>query len=83
MILDPDKFTYRVTWSEEDAGFVGLCAEFSKLSWLAVSPQTALKGIRSLVRDCVNDMIENGENIPRPIATRPHLRSTQGATAVG
>ena len=70
MIQDPDKFTYRVTWSEEDAEFVGLCAEFSKLSWLAVSPQAALKGIRSLVRDCVNDMIENGENIPRPIATR-------------
>jgi predicted HicB family RNase H-like nuclease len=70
MIPKPDKYTYRVTWSEEDAEFVGLCAEFSKLSWLAVSPQAALKGIRSLVRDCVNDMIENGENIPRPIATR-------------
>ena len=60
MILDPDKFTYRVTWSEEEAGFVGLCAEFSKLSWLAVSPQAGL-----------------------PAASRPHLRSTQGATAVG
>ena len=70
MIPKPDKYTYRVTWSEEDAEFVGLCAEFSKLSWLAASPQAALKGIRTLLRDCVNDLIENGENIPRPIATR-------------
>ena len=27
-----DKYTYRVTWSEEDAEYVGLCAEFSSLS---------------------------------------------------
>jgi len=30
-----DKYTYRVTWSEEDAEYVGLCAEFPSLSWLA------------------------------------------------
>ena len=27
-------YTYRVLWSEEDAEFVGLCAEFPSLSWL-------------------------------------------------
>jgi predicted HicB family RNase H-like nuclease len=30
----------------------------------------ALKGIRSVVNDCAKDMIENNEDIPRPIATR-------------
>ena len=70
MISETDKYTYRVTWSDEDNEFVGLCAEFPKLSWLAASPQAALKGICSVVSDCTKDMIENGESIPKPIATR-------------
>ena len=72
MISDTDKYTYRVTWSDEDNEFVGLCAEFSMLSWLAASPEEALKGIRSVVNDCVEDMIKNEEDVPRPIATRKY-----------
>ena len=45
-----DRYTYRVTWSEEDDEFVGLCAEFPSLSWLSDTPEESLKGIRSLVR---------------------------------
>ena len=72
MISHTDKYTYRVTWSDEDNEFVGLCAEFSMLSWLAASPEEALKGIRSVVSECVEDMIKNEEDIPRPIATRQY-----------
>jgi predicted HicB family RNase H-like nuclease len=70
MISETDKYTYRVIWSDEDGEFVGLCAEFSKLSWLAASPQAALKGIRSVVSDGAKDMLDNGEDVPKPIATR-------------
>ena len=38
-----DHYTYRVTWSEEDQEYVGLCAEFSSLSWLAGTQEAALK----------------------------------------
>ena len=72
MISDIDKFTYRVTWSQEDGEFVGLCAEFPSLSWLATSQQDALKGIRSVVSSCVQDMTKNGEETPNPIATRKY-----------
>lgn len=72
MILETDKYTYRVTWSAEDSEFVGLCAEFSSLSWLADSPEKALRGIRSTVRGCVKDMAQNDEEIPKPIATRQY-----------
>ena len=34
-MLKDDRYTYRVTWSEEDKEYVGLCAEFHSLSWLA------------------------------------------------
>jgi hypothetical protein len=41
-----DKYTYRVIWSEEYQEYVGLCAEFPSLSWLADEPEKALKGVR-------------------------------------
>ena len=47
-----------------------MCGYFSMLSWLAASPEEALKGIRSVVSDCVEDMIKNEEDVPKPIATR-------------
>jgi len=72
MIAEIDKYTYRVTWSEEDEEFVGLCAEFPKLSWLAASPEEALKGIRSVVKDCAEDMVQNDEALPMPIAIRKY-----------
>lgn len=65
-----DKYTYRVTWSEEDAEYVGLCAEFPSLSWLAQTPESALKGVSKLVGEVVKDMQQNGEPIPEPLATK-------------
>jgi predicted HicB family RNase H-like nuclease len=65
-----DKYTYRVTWSEDDDEYVGLCAEFSSLSWLAQTPEAALKGIRKLVGEVVADMQRNEESVPEPIAAK-------------
>lgn len=65
-----DKYTYRVTWSEDDAEYVGLCAEFPSLSWLAQTPEAALKGVCKLVHEVVADMLRNGETVPEPIATK-------------
>ena len=65
-----DRYTYRVTWSEEDQEHVGLCAEFPSLSWLAASPEAALCGIRTVVAEVVEDMQANGETIPEALASR-------------
>ena len=70
MPLRNDHYTYRVTWSEEDKEYVGLCAEFSSLSWLSKTPESALKGIRNIVAEIIKDMKENGEEIPKPIANK-------------
>jgi predicted HicB family RNase H-like nuclease len=70
MPLKNDRYTYRVTWSEDDDEYVGLCAEFPSLSWLSSTPEAALKGIRKVVEDVVKDMRENGEEVPEPIASR-------------
>ncbi len=65
-----DRYTYRVTWSEDDGEHVGLCAEFPSLSWLSSSPEAALRGIRGVVADVVADMRRSRETIPEPLATR-------------
>lgn len=65
-----DRYTYRVTWSEEDREYVGLCAEFPSISWLAMTPEAALRGVRSLVAEVESDMRANSETIPEPIAMR-------------
>ena len=70
MPLKNDHYTYRVTWSEDDTEYVGLCAEFPSLSWLSTTPEAALKGIRAVVAEVVNDMKKNGEEVPQPIANK-------------
>ena len=64
------RYTYRVTWSAQDAEFVGLCAEFPSLSWLAPTHDEASVGIRKLAADCVADMQADGQTPPEPIADR-------------
>lgn len=63
-----DRYTYRITWSEDDNEYVGLCAEFPSLSWLAETPEAALEGIRRLVMGVVRDLSKNKESIPEPLA---------------
>lgn len=70
MPMKTDKYTYRVTWSEDDGEYVGLCAEFPSLSWLAKTPEKALKGIRKVVDEVVRDMHKRGETVPKPISSR-------------
>lgn len=65
-----DHYTYRVTWSEDDKEYIGLCTEFPSLSWIDSSPEAALNGVRNLVFDVVVDMKKNNETIPEPIASK-------------
>ena len=68
--MQPDHYTYRVTWSAEDQEHVGLCVEFPSLSWLANTPEQALKGIRKTVADAVKDMRASGDAVPSPLAEK-------------
>lgn len=72
MAINDDRYTYRVTWSEEDQEYVGLCAEFASLSWLASSYEEALGGIRAVVKEVVADLKTQGEEVPEPIACKSY-----------
>jgi len=75
MLREADKYTYRVMWSDEDNEYIGLCAEFPGLSWLAANPEEALKGIRSTVRKCVKYLTQTGEPVPHVITTHEYHAS--------
>jgi len=72
MSENDDRYTYRITWSEDDREYAGLCLEFPSLSWLAKTPEAALQGIRKLVAECVADMRKNGEEPPPSLAGRSY-----------
>ena|GEM_PF-76337 len=67
-----DRYTYRVTWAEEDKECVGLCVEFPSLSWLASTPEAALEGIRRVTAEVVAGLDASGEFVPEPIAVRQY-----------
>lgn len=67
-----DKYTYRVSYSEDDKEYVGLCAEFPSLSWLDASRDKAFAGIQALVGEVVEDMRNADEDIPEPLALRKY-----------
>ena len=68
--MNSDHYTYRVTWSPEDNEHVGLCAEFPSLSWLAATPEAALRGIRHLVSETVADLHSTDEPVPEALAEK-------------
>ena len=71
-MIEQDRYTYRVTWSEEDAEYLGLCAEFPSLSWLDSTPEKTLRGIRQVIADVVEDLKANNETVPTPISVKKY-----------
>jgi predicted HicB family RNase H-like nuclease len=69
-MLKNDRYTYRITWSEEDQEYAGLCIEFPSMSWLDKTPEDALAGIRNVVAEAVKDMKASGETPPEPLSNK-------------
>ena len=65
-----DHYTYRVTWSQEDGEYLGLCVELPSLSWLAATPAKALAGIRHIAAESIADMQLNDEPVPVPLSDK-------------
>jgi len=77
-LYNPEKYTYRVIWSEEDQEHVGLCAEFPSLSHLAPSVPEAINGIIALVGSVLDEMTKAKETPPVPLS----LQQFKGNIAV-
>lgn len=67
-MIDHKHYAYRVIWSQDDEEYVGLCAEFPSLSFLAPEQTTALEGITETVGEVLTDMLASGEELPEPLS---------------
>ncbi len=67
-----EHYTYRVTWSEKEGEFVGLCTEIPTLSHFDDTHEKALAGIIELVRVAVEMMRENGQEPPEALASKAY-----------
>lgn len=70
--MNADHYTYRVRWSGDDESFIGTVAEMKSLSWAADDQIEALKGIRDLVAEVLEDMRETGETPPEAFSDREY-----------
>jgi len=65
-----EQYTYRVRWSQRDGEFVATIAEFPSLSWLAKDQVEAFLGAVALVRETLDDLVDDGDAIPVPLGQR-------------
>jgi len=77
-LYNPEKYTYRVIWSDEDQEHVGLCTEFPSLSHLAPTVPEAINGIIALVGNVLEEMTKSKETPPAPLS----LQQFKGNIAV-
>jgi predicted HicB family RNase H-like nuclease len=66
VVATPDvrHYSYALAWSSDDHEYVATVAEFPSLSWLDADQDAALGGIRRLVGEVVDDLVESGEPVP-------------------
>jgi predicted HicB family RNase H-like nuclease len=70
--LDTRDYFYSVVWSEEDEAFIGRVLEFPSLAAHGSTQTKALSEIRSVVEHAIDDLVESGEEAPRPLNKRPY-----------
>ena len=71
---DPNKYTYRIEWSDDDQLHIASCLEFLSLSAHGKTPEKALKEIKFVVAESIRWIEEEGHNVPKPLGTK-HFES--------
>lgn len=62
-----DRYSYKVQFSEEEKKYVGICEEFPHLEHVNKDATQAMRGIKDLIKHVVSNILDAGDNIPRPI----------------
>lgn len=70
--MDIDLYTYRIEWSDDDKVHIARCLEFPSLLAHGDSSEQALKEIKEIVRESIEWMMEEGEDIPQPLGLKKY-----------
>ncbi|MBW3093161.1 type II toxin-antitoxin system HicB family antitoxin [Bifidobacterium sp. 82T10] len=64
------RYIYRVSWSDEDGGFVATVAELPGLRFVAQSSVDAMAGIYAMAAERVSALKAEGADVPVPFEDR-------------
>lgn len=59
-------YQYRISREPVNGQYVGTCDQFDFICWIDSTPDAALSGIRRLIADEVQQMLDAGEQPPAP-----------------
>ena len=65
-----DQYSYNVAWSEIDGVFIGRVTEFPSLAAHGSTQEKALREIRTVVGYVLEDLAQDGAEIPVPLGKR-------------
>ena len=68
----PEDYSYMVEWSEEDEAFISRVAEFPSLAAHGNTQERSLREIRNAVQLVLEDLVDQGEDIPEPLGKRKY-----------
>jgi predicted RNase H-like HicB family nuclease len=60
------KYSINLVWSDNDENYVATIPEFPGLSTFGKTPEEAIKEAKTACELFIEDMIEDGEEIPKP-----------------
>lgn len=65
-----EHYSYSVTWSDEDAAFIGRVLEFPSLSAHGATQEKALHEIRTVLEYVLDDLAAERQHTPEPLGKR-------------
>lgn len=68
--IKADRYSYNVAWSDDDRVFIGRVAEFPSLAAHGNTQEKALREIRTVVEYVLEDLEQDGSEIPVPLGKR-------------
>ena len=72
------KYSIKLIWSDKDESYIATIDEFPGLSAFSKTPEKAIKEAITACELFIEDMIEEGEEIPKPLTIEEYKREKVG-----
>jgi predicted RNase H-like HicB family nuclease len=62
--MSASQYTYEAMWSKEERVFIARVKEFPSLEAHGESRGSSIRALKSVIASVLNDLVENGEEVP-------------------
>lgn len=75
--MNAAQYTYEAMWSQSDRAFIARVLEFPSLEAHGDSRGSSIRALRNVVDAVVKNLIESGEEIPKPAGKQNGTRKAK------